>query len=265
MERWFQDFLGRQAAKRSGARCPRALGIDEHFFSRRQGYATTFCDLGNHNVYDVVLGRSEKALDDYLSKLPGREAVRVVCMDLSSTYRAIVRKHFPKAPIVADRFHFIHLINHHFLALWRELDPVACKNRGLLSLMRRHRHNLKPDQQQRLCRYLAEHPALQLVYRLKQHLCYLLLKKHRTRRQCRRLIPRLLRVIDQLRGAGPAQPVTLGETLHTWQEEIATMWRFTRKNGITEGFHNKMELISRQAYGFRNFDNYRMRVKVLCA
>jgi hypothetical protein len=25
------------------------------------------------------------------------------------------------------------------------------------------------------------------------------------------------------------------------------MWRFTRSNGITEGFHNKMELINRQA------------------
>ena len=31
------------------------------------------------------------------------------------------------------------------------------------------------------------------------------------------------------------------------------MWRFTRNNGITEGFHNKMELINCQAYGFRNF------------
>ena len=40
--------------------------------------------------------------------------------------------------------------------------------------------------------------------------------------------------------------------------------RFTRNNGITEGFHNKMELINRQAYGFRNFENYRLRVKVLC-
>ena len=42
------------------------------------------------------------------------------------------------------------------------------------------------------------------------------------------------------------------------------MWRFTRSNGITEGFHNKMETISRQAYGFRNFENYRQRVQVLC-
>jgi len=25
-----------------------------------------------------------------------------------------------------------------------------------------------------------------------------------------------------------------------------------------------MEMITRQAFGFRNFDNYRLRVKVLC-
>ncbi len=43
------------------------------------------------------------------------------------------------------------------------------------------------------------------------------------------------------------------------------MWRFTRNNGITEGFHNKMALISRQAYGFRNFSNYRLRAKIMCS
>ena len=35
-------------------------------------------------------------------------------------------------------------------------------------------------------------------------------------------------------------------------------------NGITEGFHNKMEMISRRAYGFRNFENYRLRVLAHC-
>ena len=59
--------------------------------------------------------------------------------------------------------------------------------------------------------------------------------------------------------------VTLGETLDGWKDEIACMWRFTKNNGITEGFHNKMETISRVAYGFRNFENYRRRVKVLCS
>ncbi|MFM9225007.1 transposase, partial [Legionella pneumophila] len=42
--------------------------------------------------------------------------------------------------------------------------------------------------------------------------------------------------------------------------EIACMWRFSKSNGITEGFHRKMKLIQRRAYGFRNFENYRLRV-----
>jgi transposase len=58
--------------------------------------------------------------------------------------------------------------------------------------------------------------------------------------------------------------VQLGKSLWSWREEIVRMWRFTKNNGITEGFHNKMETISRQAFGFRDFQNYRLRVKVLC-
>ncbi len=264
VDRYFRRCLQRQFGEWHPPECPRLLGIDEHFFSRRHGYATTLCDLKNHKVYDVVLGRSEAALESYLQRLRGREAVQVVCMDLSSTYRALVRKYFPYARIVADRFHVIRLINHHFLACWRDIDPAGAKHRGLLSLMRRHRHNLTPDQQRRLADYFTRWPVLEQIYRFKQSLCYLLLKKHRTRRQCELLAPRLLRAIDQLRQSGLPQLVTLGETLASWQHEIAAMWRFTRNNGITEGFHTKMELISRQAFGFRNFHNYKLRVKVLC-
>jgi transposase len=265
VERYFRRGLQRQFKEWHPPRCPAVLGIDEHFFTRRKGYATTLCDLRRHKVYDVVLGRSEIALEAYLQRLEGKAQVRVVCMDLASVYRAIVRKHFPNARIVADRFHVIRLINQHFLACWRELDPAGARNRGLLSLLRRHRHNLSPEQQQRLAAYLAARPALDLIYRFKQRLCYLLLKKHRTRKQCQQLAPRFLRAVYQLRQAGLAQLVQLGDTLNAWREEIASMWRFTRNNGITEGFHNKMELITRQAYGFRNFENYRMRVKVLCS
>jgi transposase len=264
VERYFRRGLQRQFGQWHSPRCPPVLGIDEHFFTRRQGYATTLCDLKHHKVYDVVLGRSELSLEAYFERLEGKVGVPVVCMDLASHYRALVRKHFPKALIVADRFHVIRLINHHFLACWRELDPAGSKNRGLRSLMRRHRHHLQPEQQTKLAAYLAAQPALELIYRFKQRLCYLLLKKHRTRRQCQVLVPRFLRALYQLRQAGLAQLVQLGQTLTAWSQEIVAMWRFTRNNGITEGFHNKMELINRQAYGFRNFENYRLRVKVLC-
>ena len=184
VERYFRRGLQRQFSAWHSGRCPPVLGIDEHFFTRRQGYATTVCDLRHHKVYDVVLGRSEAALEAYFQRLEGKAEVRVVCMDLASNYRALVRKHFPNARIVADRFHVIRLINQHFLACWRDLDPAGSKNRGLLSLMRRHRHKLNPQQQARLLAYLADRPALQLIYRFKQRLCYLLLKKHRTRKQC---------------------------------------------------------------------------------
>jgi hypothetical protein len=39
---------------------------------------------------------------------------------------------------------------------------------------------------------------------------------------------------------------------------------FTKNKAITEGFHTKMEILQRQAYGFRNFQ-YRLRVKVMCS
>ncbi|MFB3777554.1 MAG: transposase, partial [Bryobacteraceae bacterium] len=88
VERHCQHYLRRLVAERWGAPCPPVLGIDEHFFTRRQGYATTLCDLRHHTVYDVVLGRSEAALEAYFERPEGKAEVRVVCMDLSSSYRA---------------------------------------------------------------------------------------------------------------------------------------------------------------------------------
>jgi transposase len=68
-----------------------------------------------------------------------------------------------------------------------------------------------------------------------------------------------------LRQPGFASLAQLGETLHPWTAEIAAIWRFTRNSSITEGFHTKMEVLQRQAYGFRNFQKYRLRVKVMCS
>ncbi|MFC3646453.1 transposase [Planctobacterium marinum] len=54
------------------------------------------------------------------------------------------------------------------------------------------------------------------------------------------------------------------KTLISWLQPILAMWRYERSNGMTEGFHNKMEMLSRRAYGFRNFENYRLRVMTHC-
>ncbi len=265
VERWFHDYLKLEDSERKNEPCPSVMGIDEHFFTRRLGYATTFCDLRHHKVYDVALGRSERSLEGYLSKLAGKEHVRVICMDLSETYRSIVKKHFPRAKIVADRFHVIRLVNHHFVATWKLIDPVGSKSRGLTSLVRRHQQNLKPEQQVKLEAYFAQFPAVGAIYAFKQHLCSLLREKTCKARKVKTLIPLLLDYIEQLKSNGFEPLAQLGRTIESWKEEIACMWRFSKNNGITEGFHNKMEMLSRVAFGFRNFENYRLRVRTLCA
>ena len=264
VERWYHDYLAKKVSNFKNRSCPRVIGIDEHYFSHRYGYATTICDLGRHKVFDLTLGRSEKALEHYFNKLKGKESVQVVVMDLSDTYRNIVREHFPSAMIVTDRFHVIRLINHHFLGVWASIDPVGRKNRGLLSLMRRHRKNLKPEQILKLSGYFKEHPEIKAIYDFKQRLCNLMMAKKKTAKQCRKLIAVFLEYVARLKDSLLGPMVTLGKTLELWESEVVRMFRFTKNNGITEGFHNKMEMISRRAYGFRNFENYRLRVRALC-
>ena len=38
---------------------------------------------------------------------------------------------------------------------------------------------------------------------------------------------------------------SLASSLWLWRDEIARMWQFTKSNAITDGLHNKMEVISR--------------------
>lgn len=261
VERWYQSYVKQRVSELSSRACPQVLGIDEHFFSRKRGYATTLVDLKNHKVFDVVLGRSEPSLRRYLSRLPGREQVRVVVMDLSDTYRKIARQYFPNAMIVADRFHVVRLVNQHFLKLWQSQDPEGRKNRGLLSLMRRHHWKLAAVQRERLHQYLAQYPVLQALYLAKQRLMDFLLLKTIKAKRAKKMLPRFLELIEQF-AHSPAH--ALARTLRSWLEPIVRMWRFSRSNGITEGFHTKMEMLSRRAYGFRNFENYRMRVLAQC-
>ena len=42
------------------------------------------------------------------------------------------------------------------------------------------------------------------------------------------------------------------------------MWRYGKSNGPIEGFSNKIEVMTRRAYGFRNFENYRLSVMTHC-
>jgi transposase len=262
--RIYAQFTERKAKERLSLDCPFVLGIDEHTLHKGQRFATTFCDLKNRRVFDISPGRSEAELSGYLAGLKGRERVRVVCIDLSNSYRSLVRRWFPRALIVADRFHAMRLVGLHLMRLARQLVPVLGWNRSWLGLLRRRADRLDPDQHRRLEELLERHPALRPIHEMKERLWRLLGLKTQNPVSCRHHIRQLLSLISILRESGLEAALTLAKTLSDWTEEIVRMWRFTRNNAVTEGFHRKMKLIQRRAYGFRPFENYRLRVIAQC-
>jgi transposase len=112
--------------------------------------------------------------------------------------------------------------------------------------------------------FFKDNPAIESLYLFQQRMHNLLLRKRMTKKQCRQLVAEFLEIIRMMKESPFIALQSLARTFYHWREEIGRMWRFTKSNGITEGFHRKMKLIQRRAYGFRNFENYRTRVRVLC-
>ena len=53
---------------------------------------------------------------------------------------------------------------------------------------------------------------------------------------------------------------TLRRTLMRWRGEILAYFASGLTNGRTEGFNNKAKVVKRRAYGYRSFQNYRLRL-----
>lgn len=116
------------------------MGIDENSIHRGRTkghkFAVTLADLRHHRVYEVFEGKDSKVLEANLRRLKGREQVKVICMDLSSPFRSIVQRLFPRAKIVADRFHVIRLIIDTFHEFCKAADPEIKWKRGITCALR---------------------------------------------------------------------------------------------------------------------------------
>ena len=248
--------------------CPQVMGIDEHSIHRGRTkgakFAVTLTDLRHHRVYEVFEGKEPKTLESNLRRLKGREKVKMVCMDLCSPFRSLVMRLFPNAKIVADRFHVIKLIISTFHEFCKAQDPAIRWKRGITAALRTKGANLKANQRQLLQKEFDLHPAIQTAHEFKEELCALLNIKGMNKAACVPLLARLKEMVRQMHQEAPEVFKKLGRTIRQWFEPIIRMWRFTKSNGITEGFHRKMKLIQRRAYGYRNFENYRLRVLMEC-
>lgn len=266
VERFYHQMVLNKISHQSQRMCPRFLGIDEHRFSKKVGFVSTFCNLERHSVFDIAPGRSESELLPFLRTLKGRKNVKVVCIDMHAPYRKMIKKWFPNAKIVTDRFHVIRLINHHFAKTCKLIDEenLAWGRGGLIRAMSTKPERLTSKKRKRLECYFEEQPIIRNLWMFWQELTELCRNKSKNHIYCRKLIRDLLDKIEILK-TSPFKPMqTLAKSFTSWLNPIVRMFRYYRSNGVVEGFHRKMKLIQRRAYGFRNFENYRLRVRLLC-
>ena len=142
--------------------------------------------------------------------------------------------------------------------------PELKNHRGALAALRKAPEKLKDKQRQRRDQLLKDYPQLKPLYIQMHQLRKLMNRKSRTKQQCKKHINELLNRIQWCQRSALVPLQILAGTLKEWEDAIACMWRFRKNNSITEGFHRKMKLIQRRAYGFKNFNNYRLRVIAQC-
>jgi transposase len=242
---------------------PAKVGIDEHFFRRGKDgfrdFVTVVVDQKNHRLMEVVEGRTGGELEAALAAIPGRENVRTVAIDMSDPYRSFVRRFFPNAVIVADKFHVLRLlspaINRHRKAITgdKRTNPIR-------RLLLRNGRDLDATSRWALRTWLADHPALRALYEAKERLAGFY--RIRSHTQAARV---LTAFTDSLAHSDVAELKTFRGTLMKWRKEVLAYFQTRATNGMTEGFNGKAKLVKRRAYGYRSFRNYRLRLLNACA
>jgi transposase len=243
---------------------PRTVGIDEHSFrkNKRWGYSefvTMLVDHPNGKLFEVVEGKTGRDLLGALSHIEGRENVSFVTMDMSSTYRSFVKSFFPRAEIVADKFHVLRLLGPAINRRRKAISGDRRKN-PIGTLLLRNYHDLALHERSSVERYLHLHAELQLIYGYKERLHRL----YRTRgyNKAKRA---LIQIMDELALSSIPELQRLRKTLKSWQKEILRYFQTGLTNGRTEGFNRKAKLVKRMACGYKSFRNYRVRLLNACS
>ena len=261
------------AADTKGLKETTAIGLDESLFVRAGPYkhkmwSTTVCDVANHALIDVLPTRDFTAVARWLRAQPHhvRERLDYGCLDMSKTYAAVFRVVTPKATRVIDRFH---VMRHAILAVdqvRRRVQQQRTGHRGRAGdPLYRARKLLvigatanDPSLQERLEGLLAlgdPEGEVAFAYSMKEAVT----RFYETTDP--EAAADLLRdVIDVgSKRSAPFEVRRLARTLRNWFESIVAWHRARVSNGPTEGMNNLLKRVKRVAFGFTNFDNFRIR------
>ena len=259
----YYHYLERTLVERGNYPWSKTVGIDEHSFRRNPRFGNTefvtmIVDYDNKRVRELVYGKTSAALSESLGSIPQRERVENVIVDLCDPFKNFAREFFPTARIVADKFHVLRLLSPAILKRRREITGSRSDARARRLLLMSG-HKLGFLKRHALLTFLNDYPELRELYEWKERLH----KLYRTREYFK-AHKALRKMTDEMSFSTLKEIQTLRKTLLKWREEILNYFLTRLTNARTEGFNNKAKVVKRRAYGYKRFENYRLKVLTAC-
>lgn len=243
------------------------LGIDEIAVVKGQGnYYVVLVDLEQGKIIGLVEERTEESVTNYL-KSWGKEVlsqIREVSIDLWKPYQRVAAKLMPQAIVVADRFHVMKQVNQELDSQRKKIRKEAIElenesekeqlvsglNKSKYALLKNEK-NLTKKQKDKLEEVKKVSTTLAKMHELKEEFRDIFETNHNW-------VEGLLSLADWLRNSQKYFPKSFG-TIRRWLGEIIAYFDSRTTQGVVEGINNKLKLIKRRGYGFRNFDNFSIR------
>jgi transposase len=260
VRRCVAEEIGRVLGARETQETPEFMGLDEYSVSGRRLYHTAICNLVDREVMEVVEGRGQQKVKEYLDRLSRPERVKAVAMDMHEPFRQAVQMCLPGAKVVADKFHLVRHVNGAVDKVRSDLQ--GGNRRGEKRELFRSRYTLLKGserlrgwEKERLARLFAGYPELKQAWEIKEGF------RAWYRETDRERAGKGLRLLEQqIRSGSLPSFKQLLSMLTGWRAEILNYFEYRITNGFVEGKNNRIKTIKRMGYGYRNTDNFRLRI-----
>jgi transposase len=261
-----KEIFNRLAAlKKSGVAegTTRVLGIDEISLKKRhKQFVLVISDISRKCILAVLPDREKQTLENWIESLSAqkRKAIRFVSIDMWRPYYHAVRGKLPHAKVVVDRFHVMKQLNTRLTQLrtkyQKQCDPETQKIlKGSRWIIVRNRSELSEKQADQLNRILELCPELRTLYLLKEEFRTIFEKI-----RCRDKAARFLDIwCLKAERTGDKYLAKFLSTLKNWRSQILNYFIERITNGFVEGTNNSLRAIIRMAFGYRNFNNFKLR------
>lgn len=260
--------LAQEQAEATQPTLVRKLGIDE--FAIKKGhdqFALAISDLEAGRVIAVLPDRKKETLEAYLSTWTQeqRDAVLEVAMDLWEPYAQASAACLPQALIVADRFHVMKNLTEQVTWARREIQrdlPEESKQtlKGCRWLLVRNKEDLSEADKDKLETMFALSSSLRQLHSLKE--AFRDIFESETQRE--QAATRLQAWIAQVEASGLTRLNKFVSTLKKRWDHVLNYFHSRLTSGGVEGLNTKVKVVKRCAYGFRNFENFKLRILVEC-